>query len=693
MAPALDGFGRLPNPNLVMRSMVELSTKVEQARGSVPVEPTGRSSTRRLPDRLGALAAWVADHPVVVVVALALGAAVWAVVGSRAVFPYLSDDHDEALYLLQADSLAHGHLFPPAPKHPDAFLPWLSVFSDGRYVLKYTPVHASILAVGMLMGSARWSLGLIAAGVVLLSYALAKEVLGDRKVAALASAFLGLSPLFLLQSTTFLPYTSSLLLLEAFALALLRGTRSNRRLLLSTSGLLFGVAAFARPFDAVLFAVPLGLYFVVSQRSDKQRLLANTGWFALGAVLPLVVMLSYYRAATGSAFRSPFTVLEPRDTLGFGTRKLSPTHPDVIFTPERGWYGVSRHILLTTFWGFGGLTLIGLFLVGMVRRPRGPQTWLALGAVTFSCGYLFFWGTYGTGLRGSLTAFLGPFYFLPVLIPVTLLAAKGFAGLWRRDRALATLAFATMAVTSGYVLVRAVQVNLRLTGDDRRLYAPVVNAELDRSLVLLPPMWGTHLLHPFAWLRNSPDYDGKIVYALDRGDPANLALLRDFPGRVPYRFRVHGHYRANPPDRGLAPSLERLGVSERRALQALVSFANPTPQPYVVLSVTLEGVRHSFLLDTRSSAAHRYEGTLSIGPHRVDFTGPVQARQAATVVGDGSILVSVSVGSATGDQWRTVYERRFAYTLEHGSLRLLLPGTVSMTELGEPDPLTVLPGP
>ncbi|HEX2063072.1 MAG TPA: glycosyltransferase family 39 protein [Acidimicrobiales bacterium] len=626
-------------------------------------------------------------------IVLAAATAVWAVVGSRQVFPYLSDDHDEGLYLLQADALADGHLFPPAPRHPDAFTPWLSVLSEDKYVLKYAPVHASVLAVGVRLGSARWALGLIAAGVVALSYALAREVLGDRKLAAVATAFLALSPLFLLQSTTFLPYCSSLLLLEAFTLFLLRGVRTGRRRTIVLSGFLFGVAVFARPYDALVFAFPLGLYFLFAQRHDRAALLRNSGRFLLGAALPLVAMLAYFEAATGSPFRSPFNLLEPQDTLGFGTRKLLPTHPELAFTPERGWYGVVRYVFLTSFWGFGGLLLVGFFVVGVVRRRMtGPQAWLGLVGVSFSLGYLFFWGAYATSFRGGLTSLLGPFYFLPVLIPMSLFATKGFSVLWGSDRPMARLAFAAMAVASGYLLVKAVDVNLRLTEDDRRLYASVTEPPRHPAVVFVPPLYGPHLLHPFAWLRNEPDYDGTTVWALDRGDSANLALLDDMPGRAGYKFRIHGHYRANPPDPRLRSSLERLRVVEAPSVPATLRFRNPTAEPYVVVSVAVDGRKDSYVLDSRSAPGRLYRADLTFRPGSAELTGPVEGRAVEPVARDRLIVVTVEAGPDLV-ALRPVHRREIGYDVQGPTLRLLLPGNVPVDELRAGQALRVGAGP
>jgi hypothetical protein len=669
---------------------VDVSTPTHPKDGAAAGAGARHNPMERSRDILLAALRWTGEHPAIIVAALAVAAGLWAVVGSHKVFPYLSDDHDEGVYLLQADALAGGHVFPPAPRQADAFIPWLSVLRDGKFVLKYAPVHASILAVGVaVLGSARWSLGLIAAGVIVMTYALAKEVLGDRRLALVASAFLALSPLFLIQSATFLPYCSSLLLLEGFAFSLLRGLHTRRGPLLAISGFVFGLALFARPFDAVIFGAPLGLYFLIRQRHQRGQLGRNAAWFALGIALPLAVTLLYYRAATGSAFRPPFNLLEPNDTIGFGPRRLIPGQPALPFTPTLGWYGVSRHVLLTSFWGFGGLLLIGFFLVGVLQRRRGDaERWVALVAATFACGYGLFWGTYGTGLKGSLTSFLGPFYFLPVLACVTLLAAKGFDELWRRDWLMTVMAVAGMVVVSGYLMAEALKVNLRLTAEDRRLYGPVAAANLDRALVFVPPMWGTHLLHPFAWLQNDAEYAAENVYALDRGEPGNLALLDDYPDRAAYRLRVHGAYRVNPPDRALTTSLEPLTVVKRRALEMSLAFQNPTSDPTVTVTVTMSGKKEAFVLDTDSAPGKGYVRDIRIAPGAVDIRGPDEARATEDVETDRAITVSIVTGPTDAPASRSVYRRDFGYAVDGAELRILLPGVVSVDELGS-DPLAI----
>ena len=120
---------------------------------------------------------------VVAVAGLALAAALWAVAASALFVPRLTDNGDEAVYLLQAESLRAGHLFPPAAEPARAFLPWLSTTVGHHYVTKYTPVFPAFIAVGhRAFGSDRAALALTAGGAVIACYLLAREVLGRRRL-------------------------------------------------------------------------------------------------------------------------------------------------------------------------------------------------------------------------------------------------------------------------------------------------------------------------------------------------------------------------------------------------------------------------------------------------------------------------------------------------------------------------------
>ncbi|WP_368407707.1 ArnT family glycosyltransferase [Halorussus amylolyticus] len=208
-------------------------------------------------------------------------------------FPYHTPNHDEGVYLQQATMLLEGKLF-VRPPVPDAFRPWFFVEDGAQLYPKYAPIPAAMFAVGELLGGYRTALALVAAGNVGLTTLLVAEAF-DRRTGLLAGAFLLASPLFLVDSSIFLPYAPTTFWNLVFAVAYVRGARAESRNTPRTAsrgrapqalarasygyaalaGLAIGIAFFSRPYTAVLFAAPFiahALYSLVrgfSSRSDS----------------------------------------------------------------------------------------------------------------------------------------------------------------------------------------------------------------------------------------------------------------------------------------------------------------------------------------------------------------------------------------------------------------------------------------
>lgn len=510
---------------------------------------------------------------------LAAAAAVWAVVASVVAFPYLGIDHDEAVYLLQADSFRSGRLFPPAPSDPEvgrSMLPWLTTQRGEVYVPKYSPAWPAMLALArQATGSYHAAQAVVAAGVVVVTYLLALEVVRQRAAAVLAAAFVMLSPFFLLQSATLLAYLPNVLLLATFAWAFARATRTGSKPLLGLAGLVLGLAFFNRPFDALIFALPFGLWLVVTRRRMARRMAVDLGVLALGSIPGLVATLLFFRAATGHPLRSPFFVDE-KDTIGFGARRMLPEDPLVDYGALEAVQGVIGHSLLLSFWCFGGLVSLGLAVVGLRRRRSPLELCLALVAVTVPAGYALFWGTYVvTRWEGPWR--IGPYYYLPVLIPLAVLGAKGFLRFWSWDRLLAGLTVVGMLAVSGSVAVRALDDQVRRTEELRRLHAPLEAVSSDRAVVFLP---GQHLLMPFIEARNL-SLDQHVLWAVDRGTSPNLRLLNTFQGRTPYLF-----------EGGDTPELRRLARLENEEVSLRVLIDTPNESP-ALIELVWQGQLHT----------------------------------------------------------------------------------------------------
>lgn len=501
-------------------------------------------------------------RPGVAVAALAMAATVWAVAASALFLPRLTDNGDEAVYLLQAESMRAGHLFPPAIQPAGAFLPWLSKPAGDHYVTKYTPVYPGFIALShRVFGSDRAALALAAAGAVVACYHLAREVLRRRREAVVAAALLAGSPLFAIQSATYLSYLFNAALLMGFAAAFLAGLRRQARGALVLAGLLLGLAVFARPFDAALFASPLFAWWGWSGRRCIGRRLREAGWVAIGALGPLAAMVTYFQLATGSFLRPPFTFVGPSDTLGFGPKRMYAGMPWLDYTPGRAMVAAGRLTVLTGFWGFGGLVLIGLAVVGYRTLGGRTRQWLALVAVTVPLGYAFFWGSFSSSEWGGPWRF-GPFYWLPVIVPGCVLGAAGFARLWRWDRQVARFVAGGMAALSVFVVVRALAEHRQYGAVRERLFAAplAAAADLDQAVVFLPPMDGPYLLQPFSLARNAT-FDGPVVWAIDRGARKNLDVVQRLPGRTAYRV-LPGKSERSP------TRLQRLAVVNGRLVPA-----------------------------------------------------------------------------------------------------------------------------
>ena len=469
-------------------------------------------------------------------------AAVWAMVGSAWVLPALSANSDEGLYLLQADALASGRLAPEAPRtDADAYLPWFSVARDGRYVLKYSPVHASVLATAeRATGSPRPALGLIAAAQVLLVVALARELGAARRAALAGGALFVAAPLAVQLDITYLSYGTSLALLLATATAASRAQRTGSRALALAAGLLGGLALFARPYDAMLFGLALTAALALRHRRvvrpEHPPLVQLLGCLVLGAVLPVGVLLAFNHLMTGDAVRLPFRLLESRDSPGLGLRRARPADSFLDYTVGRALSSFGRNLLLVLAWSAGGVVGCALAIATLVRRRLGGGGVVLAVLIVWPVGYALFWGSYVAAFLWDGALFLGPFYYLPMVAVLAIAAGVAMDDLWRWRPEVGIVAAVAMGVLTMAVVVPRLA-EQRDRSEPRTAVAEAVSESVrGRALVFVPPLYGPTLQNPLSFLRNDATLDGDVIYALDRGDRANARVRAAHPDRVVYEL-------------------------------------------------------------------------------------------------------------------------------------------------------------
>ena len=229
-----------------------------EARGEIAKRAVGRFRpsmlTRRRMIGLTAFASLV----------LAMTAAVF----QRTVFRYGSVDLDDLDYRNQAAALRHGEVTLPASTHSPYFLPYLTGIHDGRVVFTHQPLWAGFLAffefahlpVEVPVATSAFVCAVAAAALVV-------ELVDDRTTTLVASLFVIFSPVVLIQSGTLLEYLPTLTLGLGSTALILRSLHSASRWAAFAGGFAAGLLVFNRPFDAVLFLLPVGLYCLARFRS------------------------------------------------------------------------------------------------------------------------------------------------------------------------------------------------------------------------------------------------------------------------------------------------------------------------------------------------------------------------------------------------------------------------------------------
>lgn len=552
-------------------------------------------------------------RPVLAVVGLALGSAVVAIVLSAAAFPDLSINNDEGIYRLHAETLASGRLFAPAPQGlANELRPWLAAVRDGNYVLKYNPVVPSLIALSLVLsGGPELFLALVAAGATAMTFVLAREVLRDEWDAVVAAGLVALSPLVILQSALLLPYLSTFVLLEVFCWGVLRGGRA-----LLVAGLALGAAFVIRPYDAVLFAPPLLAWFLLTRPARRAVIT-----FLVPAAVVASTFFVYNAIATGSPLKPSFSILESQDTLGFGTRRLYPTDPPHQFGLNEGVDGAVRHVGALNTWLLGGVVVFALAAVAVLRRRAGTVgPWLAATAVLLPVGYVFFWGPWNASVLWGGIRYVGPFYFLPLLIPLAVLGARGLADLFRVRQWVGVAVGAALVAVSAPTLVRAIGDNVDFNGQTQSL-ASLVDNGASQKLVLadLPTPF---LMHPSPVVGNRWDVSGATIYAI--GDPArDLDVVAAFARRTPYRLTFTDDFTTPG-----APFVGRLDQLQRvtGAVERLTVTARPSrPGERLAMAVTAQGVRRMYPLDESSM----FQGTLVISPGGASLAGRSPSSESA----------------------------------------------------------------
>ncbi len=463
------------------------------------------------------------------------------------VFGHIPHVVDSMGQILQGRIFASGHITLPV-RFDDYFCGIPSVFNDGsRMYAQYPFVHPLLLMLGTLV-HAEWLVNPLLGSVeILVLYYLGKEAYDE--TTGRMTALLGVaSPFLLFMSSEYMNHASALLFLSLFLLFLLRTIRPLRDVQASSSladpllsGISLAMALNIRPLSALAVSVPIAGFSIRLLLKSRGRRLPAFLVLLVPVLLGLGAFGLYSYVTTGSPWLTGYDVygmlkdLHPRSGLGFGPRGPIGTPP---YTPWRGLIQTGDNLNALNLYLFEGAVpaLLGVLLL-FLTFSRNQVDWLLLTSfLALPVMYFFYW---------SQGLVFGPRFLYESLAFVLVLSARGLiefprfvaraagadAGAKTRD-VLVVGGALTLAVFGSVGLPRLLALyGTRYIGVDSRVRTAVAERGISNAVVFVGPTRSTNA--GAGVLNNALDFDGPVVYAMDRG-AENYLFARRVPGRACY---------------------------------------------------------------------------------------------------------------------------------------------------------------
>jgi hypothetical protein len=451
---------------------------------------------------------------------------------------------DEMIQLYQARIFEQGRLWLPSTGHPELFGAMHLVDQGGRVFGQFPPGGPAFLAAGDILGAA-WLVGPVCGAVSVLAFlAFLCATEKGRAVRWAAAALFAFAPFTVFMSGSHMNHVFALtaILVATAALARAVTAPSPRPWWALLSGLGYGVAATIRPTDALAFALPAGIWYLVRAARDRRRAgeLVAAG---AGVALPVLLMLWFNVRTTGEPLLFGYQLLWGKaHNLGFHQAPWGPVH-----TPLRGIELVNLNLLRLQTYLFESPVpslVPALAALALVPALTAFDRLLLASSGLLLLLYFAYWHN---------GFFLGPRFVYP-LAPVLALWTVRLPGLVRSRLGRGfTYRFVLAAFAASALMALAFQVPGRARQYRAGLYTMRWNADsaaaaagVRGALVLVRESWGSQLIARMWRLGLSRAeaewvYRGVDVCALELGisraeadglrGPASLAalapLLRD----------------------------------------------------------------------------------------------------------------------------------------------------------------------
>ncbi|NNE74749.1 MAG: hypothetical protein HKN26_13870 [Acidimicrobiales bacterium] len=607
-------------------------------------------------------------------VAAALGVVTFALAAfaHRLLWPNLSGDNDEAVYLFQAELLNDGAVRLPVDETSTFFRPWLSGPHDDAVIFAFQPVWPAFLtAFDTVTGTPFLAPAMAVSVATIAVFFLARRLLGNQTKAVVAAIVFAATPIMIFHAGTVLIYLPMVAAVVWGAVLVLRAVEQPTAGRWAMAGVVGGFAFLLRPFDALLFLGPFVGWAVWQQRTSPHRLARSLAWAALGTLPSLVATAALNNHITGSPFTYPTSVYGGANRFGFGLRAVAAETEIWEYRWDDAFDAQASNVAAVSTWAFGaGLGLVLAAVALWRRRGEGGVRVLAVTAVAFPVGYLFWWGSVLSAQDPAVG--VGPHYLLPCFVALAVLGADPLVDAVRYSRPAGVMLAIVAVGLTVWTLVPKVEhardYAAATDGWDDHLSQP-----LDRPAIVFVDDGddtndGPYVMHPVGTLRNDPTATGDLLYAADLG-PRNPDVLEVRSGRSLYRIES-----TRTPDAGLFDTVVRtreLAIVRGDEVAFEVSVAAGPAGPNRTFTVEVDGTR----FDAPPGFAPADAPTVvSV----VVSAGPVAAatfddgKVAVTLPDAGELRIETSLRS--GPEIVEAYQYRQHWRTVDGEVEALVPG-------------------
>lgn len=441
---------------------------------------------------------------------------------------------DSIIYLMQAKIFATGRLFasPPIFEKFYEFFDSLAggmIYRDGKWFSEYPFGHPLMLAIGVLT-RLLWLIPPTVGTLFLLFLSLISHSLYGKKITLLILFITIMSPFFQSNAATFMSHNTAAFYLVGFIYFFLRTFTHTSILNPILSSIFFGLLFNTRILTGITVFIPFA-FFALWHIKYWRRLLL----FVPGGIIFLLLYFCYNAALTGNPFLNPYQ-LTSTPPLGFyEAHTLGGALLDAL---------TNASILLTFVFGWPqNLALVFMILAVILPPYKKLDLLFLLSIISIIIAWLWFDGSY---------VMYGPRYYYEMLPFILLLTGSGVYKLimisGRRNLTYFLCSFLVLFLTARLVnswifnktplwhIINTPSTIWGLRGFnqvDSRLLNIVKKAKIENALIFIKPCSHWWCDAPHIAL-NTPDFEGNIVWAKDRGEK-NIELIKTYPGRRYYK--------------------------------------------------------------------------------------------------------------------------------------------------------------